>query len=406
MSLERSGPQSVYLEASMLAREQIRGSGLDIPQAIIHDPMSASFRRDLTVAFKKASGRRFVSPGGLFPNRTERRAREEGRYKDAYELFSRDSLALGQPKTHWFGREEELAQKIAEDDNPANYVVAEYNFLDRNRFNKIHRKDRLLEVLFSRRYGIHSEASMEAGRTKTVGIIGQGVGEAATLEMVRNGVENLITLDGGVIMPHDGNRHWGPLIPSVGENHAIYAAQQALLLNPYLNLDCIPLNASANTPGTYPTQDVVVRSDFMLDEVDSLLDKADLRFLAWQARKPVGQITDLGKGIAIQFDDPRTGKYPCNGRLTPDVYREMQRADLSNFEVFMHYAADIFIGHENITPEVEEAFRRSRERGYYHIPQSGIAASKAGAAAYELFEAYFEGKEIVPERVTGYDWAK
>lgn len=379
---------------------------LEIPRVNFYDLTEPTGVRGLTIALKRARGRRLVSPGAMFANRTERKAKEEGIYRDRYELFSKDALALGHPKGYWDDKEEELAQRTAEDDDPSNYLIVEYSWKHNNRFNKIHRKSELERVMYSRRVGIHSDISWEAGKREKVAWLGQGVGSPMTLEFTRNGARHLTILDGGIVTPHDGNRQWGPFIPSIGENHAIYTAKQVLQLNPYVDLECIPQNASMrDAPSTYPMQGVVDGSSFLFDEMDSLLDKADLRFLAFEAGKPVGQITDLGKGIAVQFDDPRTGRYPCNGRLTPEVYEELQRENLKDFDIFMHYAVNIFMGAENITPEVRRAFEESRERNFYHIPQSGIAASKSGSAAYELFEAYYEDREIPAERLIGYDWA-
>ncbi|HVF69761.1 MAG TPA: ThiF family adenylyltransferase [Xanthomonadales bacterium] len=378
----------------------------EIPHLNFYDLSQPAGVRDLTIALKKARGRRLVSPGAMFADRTEKKAKREGIYRDRYEIFSRDSIALGHQKDHWDDKEEELAQKIAEDDDPKKFLVVEYPWEHYGRFNKIHRQPELERVLQSRNFQIISEAAQEANKTETTAVIGQGVGSPVTLKFTLAGARSLIIADGGIVTPHDGNRQWGPLIRSIGENHAIYTAKQALQLNPFLNIDCIPQNVSMrDVPGTYPLARIVNNAGFIFDEMDSLLDKADLRFLAREAGKPVGQITDLGKGVAIQFDDPRTGKYPCNGRLTPDVYEELQKANLKDFDIFMYFAVNIFMGVDNITPEVERAFRESRENGFYHIPQSGIAASKAGAAAFELYEAYHEAREIPAEKLIGYDWA-
>jgi hypothetical protein len=387
-------------------KEDKNNTSPQVPHVNFYDLSTPQGQRDLTVAIKRARGRRLVSPGAMFARRTERKAKEEGIFRDQYELFSRDSLALGHPKTYWDDKEEELVHKIAEDDDPSRFVIAEYSWRRDNRFNKIHRQPELERVMYSRRVGIHSDVSWEAGKRERAVIFGQGVGSPMTVQFALNGVENLTIFDGGVVTPHDGNRQWGPVIPSIGENHAVFTAKQVLQNNPYINLECIPLNASMrDLPKTSPMEPAVRRSGFILDEMDSLLDKADLRMLAFRLGIPVGQITDLGKGIAVQFDDPRSGRYPCNGRLTPKIYEELQRANLKDFDVFMHFAVNIFMGADNITREVRRAFEESRRRKFYHIPQSSVAAAKSGAAAYELFEAYFEDREVPAERLIGYDWA-
>ncbi|HUQ84796.1 MAG TPA: ThiF family adenylyltransferase [Candidatus Limnocylindrales bacterium] len=379
----------------------------DIPRVIFYDLAEKSGKKEFTIALKKAQGKRVVLPWSVFAERTQKKAKKKGIYVDNAEVFTRDSLALGKPKDYWDGKEEELARRIAEDDDPKNFIIAHFPFENKASFVKMHRKPEFKRVQQSRSQGIISEVAQEANETKTMGVAGAGVGSAIALESVRAGLENLVIADGGVLTPHDGNRQWGPLARSFGENHAIYTMKQAFQLFPFLNGECIPQNlgTAGEVPNTYDISKFVAKSDFIFDEVDNLKVKAILRYKAREAGKPVAQITDLGTGVAVQFDDPRKDLYPCNGRLTPEVFSELMEADLTNFDTFMYFAINIFMGADNITPETRSSFEESRKREFYHIPQSGIAISKAGTAGYEVFAAYHEGKAIPPERLIGYDWA-
>lgn len=369
----------------------------DIPPEVIrYDTLNEADRRKLSIDMQAAMGKKIILPWEKFRERVEKKAKEKGVYNDAFELYSRDALRLEKGETYYEDREEEYQADVQLRDNPENYIIAYYPWL--NTFTKVARQPEYTTSSQSRETGIKSEAAQRYLEENNFLVVGGGVGGRIAVSLAGAGAQHITLVDKAPINPHRISRASGPVVPQMGENQATFYVKQMLELNPYGDYQAIPKYIGDPKKGEeYEDIDQLLDwSDVNFQEIDQLDIKGEFHMKARQKRKLCAQITDAGMGTIILLDDPNFIQYPFNGRLTPEVYAQMQLMDKSDKSAFLAKAREIFMGEENITEEFKRAFEISKEKGYTHIPQSGIAANKAGAEAVKLICDIADGKITGP----------
>lgn len=365
----------------------------DIPPKVdFYDPTNATDLRKLTIDMQAAMGKKIILPWDKFRDRVEKKAKEKGVFNDAIELYSRDALRLEKGETYYENLDEEYRADIQLRDNPENYMIVYYPW--HNTFTKVARQPEYDKSTQSRETGIKSEAAQQYLEENNFLVLGGGVGGRIGVSLAGAGARNITLVDKSPINPHRVSRASGPVVPQMGENQATFYVKQMLDLNPYGNFTAIPkyIGDPSKNPDVANMDDLINWSDFIFQEIDQLDIKGEIHMRAREKQKLCAQITDAGMGTIILLDDPTFQEYPFNSRLTPEVHAQMLQMDHKDRPTFLAKAREIFMGEQNITEDFSKAFEISRAKGYTHIPQSGIAANKAGAEAVKLVCDVADGK--------------
>lgn len=366
--------------------------GETIPRVQFYDPTDKYDKKRLTQDLKAATGKRIILPLSVFSERVKRRAERQGIYRNTIEIFSRDILKLD----GYSENDDEFQEQLQQRDNPENYLIVRYPWL--NAFVTVPHHDEFRRITQSREYGITSEKAQTGLAKDHFLVVGGGVGGRIAVSLAGAGAEHVTLIDASPISPHRGSRSSGPFLPQIGENQAIYYVKQMLELNPYGEYTAIPqyIGDPSKTQNVADMDALIDWSNFIFQEIDQLEMKGEIHMRAQSKRKLCAQITDAGTGTIILLDDPKFQLPPFNGRLTPEVHAAMQQMDPDDKDAFLYKAVEVYMGYANISPHFEHALHISKNAGFKHIPQSGRAASKAGAEAVNLYCEYADGKITGP----------
>ena len=146
---------------------------------------------------------------------------------------------------------------------PANSNLIKYN---------IHTKEDYYQTAFSRNIGLLTALEQKKLESARVAIPGMGgVGGIHLMTMVRSGIGNFNISDFDVFEPVNANRQYGANTLSYGRSKLEVMKEQALLTNPYININTF---AEGLTPDNM---------DLFLKDVDVVLDGLD--FFSFDIRR-------------------------------------------------------------------------------------------------------------------------
>jgi hypothetical protein len=247
-------------------------------------------------------------------------------------------------------------------------VVVEYPWRMYRRFLLVPERDMFYAINYSRNACIFSEAEQHMAKRVKVGIAGLSVGGVAGILLVKSGFLNIVGIDGGLVDGKDLNRSGFGTTSAVGLPQAYAFKTACLEINPFANINAY--YAYLGDTG-YRVADFVRESDIVIDEVDALDIKWDIRIEAKKQRKVVVMGTDLGSGALLQIEHPDTP--PFFGKIHEDSIHAY-KADPGNHALKTQTVVAMIGGAANIPPHYIQALAEAQQRKLGYWPQIGEAA--------------------------------
>ncbi|SDT97217.1 ThiF family adenylyltransferase [Desulfobacula phenolica] len=142
--------------------------------------------------------------------------------------------------------------------------------------NDIHTKDEYYKIAFSRNIGLLTVLEQKKLKDSRVAIPGMGgVGGIHLITMVRSGIGNFNISDFDIFEPVNTNRQYGANTSSYGRSKLDVMKEQALLINPYININTFSEGINSdNMDGFLKDVDVVIDGlDFFNFDLRRLLFK-------------------------------------------------------------------------------------------------------------------------------------
>ncbi len=267
------------------------------------------------------------------------------------------------------GVDEALAKFMRDDAKAVNGVYVYYPWLKKAIYlpeEKIYFELRTA----SNKNVIHVD-EQEKYRDIKIGIAGMSVGSnvASTLALT-GGPKNMRLTDFDEIEATNLNRIRAGL-PSIGQNKAIFFAQNIYELDPWAELDVYDKGVNKNN-----LDEFLQGLDIFIDEMDSIELKVRARFIAKKIGIPVLMATDNGDGVIFDVEryDENPGQAIFNGRVE---ITEEELANLKTFQDWIKIASRI-VGAEAHTPRMLESLLELGKT-IAGVPQIGSGASMAGA---------------------------
>lgn len=247
-------------------------------------------------------------------------------------------------------------------------VIIQYPWKIYNRFLVVPPSDVFYKINYSRNACIISDAEQKAIANAKVGIAGLSVGGVVGTLLVRSGFLNIIGIDGGLVDGKDLNRSGFGQASSVGFPQAYSFKRSCLEINPFAN---IVANFAHLGSKEYSVEDFVRASDVVIDEVDALDVKWDIRVAAKRQNKAVFMGTDLGSSSLIQIEPPNVP--PFFGRISSDIISDYKN-DRENHQLKTQIAIAMIGGVSNVPHYYVRALEEARNKNLGYWPQVGEAA--------------------------------
>ena len=222
-----------------------------------------------------------------------------------------------------------------------------------------------------------------------VGCVGMSVGSNAALVLGISGYSQQMKIaDGAVISGSNLNRVLAN-VSDVGLSKSLIIARKLYEMNPYMTIERFGNDITADNIVDFFEQPWPIH--VVVDEIDNLMVKLQLRIEARKRHLPVVMVTDLGDDVMLdveRFDlDPNL---PLFHGLVEGI-EELLTKEVDNREV-LKYAVAI-IGPKNASIRLHESLMQIG-RGLATQPQLGATAIMAGSVASYAVRKIALGEEL------------
>lgn len=241
----------------------------------------------------------------------------------------------------------------------------------RNLLTHLLAPDEHYEIFTSRNRDLITPEEQGKFRRAVVGIAGLSVGNSVAVAIALEGCEHFRLADFDELSLSNLNRVRGSVC-DLGVNKAIVAARQIYEINPYLEAEVF----DAGLKNAGEIREFVDGCDVLVDEMDDIPAKFQLRRAARELHLPVVSATDNGDGVIVDIErfDFEPEREIFHGRIPALDPGKMGDA---GFADRMKIVSEI-VGPELVTRRAMESFKRVG-KDLYAWPQLGGAAMLSGA---------------------------
>jgi molybdopterin/thiamine biosynthesis adenylyltransferase len=242
------------------------------------------------------------------------------------------------------------------------------------------------QIIYSRNTCIISETTQAALARVNVGIAGLNMGGVAGMLLVRAGCTSITGVDGGLVDGKDLNRSGFGKAADIATPQATAFKKACLEVNPFCD---IRVYAAYLGGKGLSVHGFVRRSDIIIDAMDSLDVKWDLRVEAKRAGKTVIMASDLGAACLLQVERPDTP--PFFDRVSSKDM-EVFRSNPKNVEAKTALAVAMIGGERHIPPGYMKAMYEARQRCLGFWPQVGEASHLSAAIIANTIRDYVDDR--------------
>jgi molybdopterin/thiamine biosynthesis adenylyltransferase len=239
----------------------------------------------------------------------------------------------------------------------------------------------------NRNNGLVDPALQEKLYGLKVGLFGLSVGSniLQALNMSSIGSEFVIA-DLDRLETHNLNRLQAE-VGDIGDNKAVIAARRAYLLNPFLKIKTLTGGIGSKTLEKILQNDEL---DIIIDEVDNLSVKLDIRELARKYKVPVLMITDNGDGVVLHVERFDLGYTKIFGQSSREFW-EKRLAQAKGPKEISSIIIDLIGGRSRVDKNMLKAIDMVIDGKINSWPQLGVAAMVGGAVATVALKKIFSG---------------
>ena len=246
-------------------------------------------------------------------------------------------------------------------------------------------------VRISRNTFLIPEKEQNVFRQSVIAIAGLNVGNPGAICIVQEGGSMRMKLaDFDTVSLSNLNRFRAGLA-QLGENKCLLTAKQAYEINPYIELELYEKGIDQNNIDDFLLKPKI---DLLIEEVDNLPLKIELRERAKKHNIPVLMVTGNGSNIIVDIEryDLDSNIELLNGHLKDDVKKKIITGNVQQFSQKIELMRD-FMGSEFLTQELQNSFLQVGN-SIPGIPQLAEATFLRGAAL-----AYFARKIVTKDSV-------
>ncbi len=317
---------------------------------------------------------------------------------DFVDAFSRQLKELFFIKNNQFvGQSKEEVYKTKEFKEFVNKHLKNFNYIYfpwNNTTVKCVKKDDYLDLKTNRNQDLIASKEQEKFKNFSVAVLGMSVGSNIAYVLTQAGISNSIILaDFDELDTTNLNRIWGG-VHQIGMNKAAIAARKIYEGNPYANIQVLPKGI---TPTLLERYLKAGKISAIIEEVDAMPIKIEVRQLAIKYNKPVLMITDNGDSVVLTVERYDLGYkkiFGHDGNYWNKVLSEYKSpGDFAKIVV-----NDIVGGVEKVDPRMMTSVQRVLRKELVSWPQLGSAALLGGVATTIAVKNIVRGIDKKPFR--------
>ncbi|MFA6353322.1 MAG: ThiF family adenylyltransferase [Candidatus Paceibacterota bacterium] len=253
------------------------------------------------------------------------------------------------------------------------YVFYPWNFS----IVKTVRKEDYLELKTNRNRDLITKEEQVKLRNARVGIFGMSVGSNIAFVLTQAGVANEITISDFDELDTTNLNRIIAGVHQIGLNKCIVAARHIYEDNPFAKITVLPNGVSKQTIEKLLKQK---RLDLIVDEIDNMAIKIDIRVLAQKYKVPVVMVTDNGEGIVLHIERYDLAHKKIFGK--EKVYFEsLVSSGFSKEKIAELIISDIVGGVGKVDKRMHQSVTKVLRKELVSWPQLGSAAILAGVMA-------------------------
>ena len=267
------------------------------------------------------------------------------------------------------------------------------------RFSLVHILDfnDFVKLRSSRNKDLIREVEQKKYAAAKIGIAGLNVGNPAALCMALEGGGRVMKFaDNDVLSLSNLNRFRASLI-DLGLNKAILSARQVYEVDPYYQIKVFPRGIISGKTREFLMKP---RIDVLVEEMDNLPLKIEMREEARKNRIPVVMVTGNGENVIIDIErfDQNSQLPFLNGHLKPSIIKAIKKGSLDTIPMKQRVLmARDFMGVKFLTKRLNDSFQLVGTN-LAGIPQIAESSFLRGAAVAYCVRQIVTGKKLLSGR--------
>lgn len=239
------------------------------------------------------------------------------------------------------------------------------------------KRDEYLKLKTNRNQDLITTQEQEKLSNCRVGVFGMSVGSNIALVLTQAGISNdIIIADFDELDTTNLNRIIAG-VHQVGLNKCIVSARHIYEDNPFAKVTILPDGVNKQNIEKLLKQR---KLDIIVDEIDNMAIKIDIRILAQKYKVPVVMVTDNGEGIVLHVERYDLAHKKIFGKEKA-YFESLVSSDFSREKIAEFIISDIVGGMEKVDKRMRQSVTRVLRKELVSWPQLGSAAILAGVMA-------------------------
>jgi len=239
------------------------------------------------------------------------------------------------------------------------------------------KKDDYLKLKTNRNKDLITEEEQKVLRNARVAVFGMSVGSNIALVLTQAGIANEITISDFDIL---NTTNLNTIIAGshqIGLSKCVVAARRIYEDNPFAQVRILPEGVNKKN-----IEKLLKRKklDLIVDEIDSMSIKIDIRVLAQKYKVPVVMVTDNGDGIVLHIERYDLAHRKIFGK-EKKYFESLLASGLSKEKIAEFIISDIVGGIDKVDKRMVASVGRVIKKELVSWPQLGSAAILAGVVA-------------------------
>jgi tRNA A37 threonylcarbamoyladenosine dehydratase len=238
-------------------------------------------------------------------------------------------------------------------------------------------KDDYLELKTNRNRNLITKKEQIELRNSKIAVFGMSVGSNIALVLTQAGISNEIILSDFDILENTNLNRIVAGIHQIGINKCIIAARHIYEDNPFAKVNILPHGVYKQDIEKLLKQGKV---DLIVDEVDNINVKIDIRILSQKYKVPVLMVTDNGDGVVLHIERYDLAHKKILGKEKA-YFESFLSSDFPKEKIAELIISDIVGGVEKVDKRMHASVAEVLAKKLVSWPQLGSASLLAGVVA-------------------------
>jgi molybdopterin/thiamine biosynthesis adenylyltransferase len=265
------------------------------------------------------------------------------------------------------------------------YVFYPWNFS----LVKTVKKDDYLELKTNRNRDLITEEEQIKLRNARIAVFGMSVGSNIALVLTQAGISNDILISDFDELDTTNLNRIIAGSHQIGLNKCVIAARHIYEDNPFAKVAILPDGVNKQNIEKLLKQK---KLDLIVDEIDNMAIKIDIRVLAQKYKVPVVMVTDNGEGIVLHIERYDLAHKKIFGKEKA-YFESLASSGFSREKIAEFIISDIVGGIDKVDKRMIKSVARVIKKKLVSWPQLGSAAILAGVMATHAIKQIILGHD-------------